>query len=283
MLQTGTDSVQNHSSMCTACELDPLQELTCPEQLPGSLRQIYLFEDLEETDLATIAADLKTVELQDGRWLYRQGEEADRFFLVQNGQVALFRQSLGGRESIVAILGENELFAEDLVSLDDPRYDLHARAIDDATVISFESAALRKLIHGSTGLCLRLLETQNRRQRVLLDHIERVTLFDATQRVLAYLLDQVEADSRPQPVRLTVPKSTLASHLSIQPETLSRALAKLRECNYLREEGATLVLHAPVELLAELACSRCSLRTWGCPGPDRLPAASAEPELRATL
>jgi len=75
---------------------------------------------------------------------------------------------------------------------------------------------------------------------------------------------------RPQPVQLAVPKATLASHLSIQPETLSRALAKLRDCNYLREEGANLVLDAPEHLLAELACARCSLRAWGCPGPKRL-------------
>jgi len=260
--------------MCKACELDPLQELTCPEQLPGSLRQIYLFEKLEEVQLAEIAAGLTTIELTEGRWLHRQGDDAEHFYLVQEGQIALFRQSLGGRESIVAIVGENELFTEELVFREDPRYDLHARAIGDAKVVSFESSVMRKFIMDSTPLCLQLMETLNRRQQVLLDHIERLTLFDATQRVLAYLLDQVEAVPKPQPVKLSVPKSTLASHLSIQPETLSRALAKLRECNYLREEGAELVLDAPAHLLADLACSRCSLRSWGCPGPDRL---SSEP------
>ena len=257
--------------MCKACELDPLQELTCPEQLPGSLRQIYLFEELEEVQLAEIAGGLQTTDLPDGQWLHRQGESADRFFLVQEGQVALFRQSLGGRESIVAIVGENELFAEELMIREEPRYDLHARAIGDAKVVGFDSRSMRRFVEGSTALCLRLMETQTRRQQVLLDHIERLTLFDATQRVLAYLLDQVEAVGRPQQIRLSVPKSTLASHLSIQPETLSRAFAKLRDSNVLREVGATLVVDAPEHLLADLACSRCSLRSWGCPGPDRPP------------
>lgn len=274
--------IQNRISMCNACEFDPLEELTCPQQLPGSLRRIHLFEDLEDDALAAIAAGLATIELPDGRWLYRQGEDAKRFYFVQRGRIALFRQSLGGRESIVAIVGENELFADELVFAEEPRYDLHARAVGTTQLVSFESSAMRRLVLGSTALCLRLLETQNRRQGVLLDHIERLTLFDATQRVLAYLLDQVEADpravSRAQPVRLSVPKSTLASHLAIQPETLSRAFAKLRECNYLREEGSALVLDAPDDLLAGLACSRCSLSSWGCPGPNRLRPVSLDQE-----
>jgi len=219
--------------MCNACESNPLQEITCPEQLPGSLRRLYLFKGLSDAELGRIATGLKTLDLEEDRWLYRQGDAADHFYLVKSGQIALFRQSPSGRESIVAILSENELFAEDIVFQADAQYDLHARSIGKARVVRFDSAPLRSLVPGSIDLCRRLLETQHRRQQVLLDHIERLTLFNATQRVLAYLLDQVEAVPKPQPVELSVPKSTLASHLSIQPETLSRALAKLRDCNYL--------------------------------------------------
>ena len=114
------------------------------------------------------------------------------------------------------------------------------------------------------------MTTLHRRQQMLLDHIERVTLQDATRRLVAYLLDRAGSVSGPKRLRLSVPKSTLASHLSIQPATLSRILTRLKECHYLREEGDSLLLLEPQDLRSGHGCSMCHLRYWGCPGPGEL-------------
>ena len=257
--------------MCRACAVDDVSALVCRERIPDYLRQLYLFRGLSEECLAEIVGGLRTLRLDSGQWLYREGDPAHRFFVLREGQIALFRQCPEGRESVIAIVGADEVFGEELLVLDDARHDVHAKAIGDCTLLSLDRRIFRSLLNDSVALCQRVMTTLHRRQQMLLDHIERLTLHDATQRLLAYLQDRAGDESGPRRLRLSIPKSTLASHLSIQPETLSRIFTRLKDCQYLRQEGDTLVLLVPEDLRFGTGCSQCHLRYWGCPGPAALP------------
>ena len=269
--------------MCLACAEDLAAALVCAERLADYLRRGYLFRDLGDEQLDEIVAGARTVSLADGQWLYRQGDAADRFFVVREGQMALFRQSAEGRECIIALLGADEVFGEELVFLPAAEHDLNARAIGDTTLLSLDRVAFRSHLETTPALGKRLMATLYRRQRMLLDHIERLTLQDATQRLMAYLLAQVREEGGAQRLELALPKSTLAAHLSIQPETLSRILARLKECDYLSEEGDALLVQVEA-LRSGLSCTLCHLR-WGCPGPEKLlqPLAEGGPRPTAWL
>ncbi len=254
--------------MCRACVDDESAALVCTERLVDYLRRQHLFGDLSEEQLEEVVAASRSERLADGQWLYRQGDRADRFYVVREGQVALFRQSSEGRESIITIVGPDEVFGDELVFLAEAMHDLNARAVGDVTLLSLDRVGFRSYLERSAGLGLRLLGTLHRRHGMLLDHIERLTLQDATQRLMAYLLDRVGNGQGPQRLELSLPKSTLAAHLSIQPETLSRILGRLKRCEYLREDGEVLIVQSE-ELRAGLGCSQCPHR-WGCPGPEQL-------------
>ena len=254
--------------MCRACIDDHAAELVCSERLPAYLRQTYLFRDLSEQQLDQVVKSSRTQRLLDGRSLFHQGDTARRFYVLREGQIALYRQSAEGRESIVAIVGPNEVFGEELLFLEEAFHDLNARAIGDCTLVAIERLGFRSFLQESAALGFRLMGTMYRRHKMLLDHIERLTLQDATQRLMAYLLDQVGSEEGPYRLALALPKSTLAAHLSIQPETLSRILGRLKECEYLREEGEDLIVQTE-QMRSGLACSQCSQR-WGCPGPNQL-------------
>ena len=45
--------------------------------------------ELTEAQLSRVLDRSHTVRLNDGQWLYRQGDRAERFFVVRDGQVAL--------------------------------------------------------------------------------------------------------------------------------------------------------------------------------------------------
>jgi len=254
--------------MCRSCVDDESALLVCSERLPDYLRRQHLFGELTKAQLAAVVGRSRSVQLVDDQWLYRRGDRANRFFVVREGQIALFRQSSAGRESIITIVGPDEVFGDELIFLDRATHDLNARSVGDSILLSLDRAGFRSFLAGSPALGLRLLGTLHRRQRMLLDHIERLTLQDATQRFMAYLLDRVGSGRGPQRLELSLPKSTLAAHLSIQPETLSRILGRLKECEYLREEGEALIVQSE-QLRAGLGCSQCPHR-WGCPGPDQM-------------
>ncbi len=270
--------------MCRACVADESAALVCAERLPDYLRRQHLFGDLSAEQLDQVVGRLRTVRLADGQWLYRQGDRAERFFVVREGQIALFRQSSEGRESIITIVGTDEVFGDELIFLPEAFHDLNARSVGDSTLLSLDRTGFRSFLKGTAALGFRLLGTLHRRQKMLLDHIERLTLQDATQRLMAYLLDRVGKGQGPQRLELSLPKSTLAAHLSIQPETLSRILARLKECDYLREEDDALIVNSE-QLRSGLSCTVCHLR-WGCPGPEKLLSPLTEPaaiELASSL
>ena len=171
--------------MCRACAVDRASALVCRERLSEYLHELYLFHGLAEDRLEGIASSLRTQHLSDGQWLYREGDVAERFYVLREGQIALFRQSPEGRESVIAIVGEDEVFGEELLVEDDARHDVHARAIGACTLLGIERQAFRSLMSESVELCQRVMTTLHRRQQMLLDHIERLTLHDATQRLIA--------------------------------------------------------------------------------------------------
>lgn len=254
--------------MCIACVDDHSAALVCEERLPDYLRQNYLFQDLTDDQLEQVRAGLRTETIRDGDTLFRQHDSARWFYVLREGHIALYRQSAEGRESIIAIVGPDEVFGEELLFLESAHHDLNARAVGDCTLLCIDRAGFRSFLETSASLGFRLMGTLYRRQRLLFDHIERLTLQDATQRLMAYLLDQVSGEGGAQRLELALPKSTLASHLAIQPETLSRILARLKECDYLHEEGDALIVQTEA-MRAGLMCERCEQR-WGCPGPGRL-------------
>ncbi|MEM7582639.1 MAG: Crp/Fnr family transcriptional regulator [Acidobacteriota bacterium] len=242
--------------------------MVCRNPTSDYLRQLLLFQGMSEQRLVELVVSSRNLQLNDGQWLYREGDPAERFYVLREGQIALFRQSPEGRESVVVIVSEAEVFGEELLLLDDARHDMHAKAIGACNLLALDRRVFRSLLNDSAELCQRVIMTLHRRQQMLLDHIERLTLHDATQRLIAYVLERSSGESGSKRFRLSIPKSTLASHLSIQPETLSRILTRLKECHYLRQEGDDLILLAPEDLRSGIGCSQCHLRYWGCPGPS---------------
>ena len=251
--------------MCRGCTEDPSLALQCRNLREETLRRVYLFEDLPLALLDQVLDRMRESTLGPDQWLCFCGDPAPSFYLVQEGEVALLRHSEDGDEFIVAIIGPGELFAEDLVFLEEPRHLLSARTLGPCQVAEFDGRQLRGFLDGEPALLHKLLHTQHRRNAMLLDEIERVTVRSATERLMAFLESQAALGaSAPQ----RIPKRVLASRLSIRPETLSRLLGRLKACRRLEEADGCLVL-AGSEEGACVECDACPGRVWGCPGPRR--------------
>ncbi len=276
--------------MCRACAESERAALLCQERIPDYLHQMHLFRRLEKSCIETMSATATTRELSDGSWIFRRGEAATHLYIVRGGQVALSRESMDGRESIIAIVGVDEVFGEELVFLDRCDRDLNARAVGPTTLLCLDRGSVRTLLERSQELSLSLLQTAHLRQRMLLDHIERISLQDAGGRLIAYLLSeaadapQIKTGSSSCPqrpthrsshqhtslgvrrIRLQMPKHALAAHLAIQPETLSRALARLKRDGSVNEVQSELLIDCD-RLSHTQSCEDCERRCWGCPGP----------------
>src|SRR5690606_32471169 len=116
-----------------------------------------------------------------------------------------------------------------------------------------------------------LLASMSRRLHMLVNQIESLTLQNATYRLVTYLLEQLPGGSATAPeIQLSVPKSVIAARLAIQPETLSRIVARVRQGGLVELHGAHIA--APdVQALRKLV----HMPPEGDTPAERAPAGSA--------
>ncbi len=209
-----------------------------PDRL-AELRRAYLFADMAPEHMQALASSMQDLRLKAGENLFRHGQPAERFFFLREGLVKLYRLSPEGDEKIIEIMRPGETFAEAVMFMGNAgRYPVNAEAVSEARLYAFDQKAFLKLLHESSEACFGLLASMSRRLHMLVNQIESLTLQNATYRLVAYLLDQIPADSKnASEVQLTTPKGVIASRLAIQPETLSRILARLRNGNLIEVHG----------------------------------------------
>ncbi len=209
-----------------------------PDRLP-ELRRAYLFADMAPEHLQTLVNGMQDLRLKAGENLFRHGQPAERFFFLREGLVKLYRLSPEGDEKIIEIMRPGETFAEAVMFMGNQgRYPVNAEAVSEARLYSFDQKTFLKLLHDSSEACFGLLASMSRRLHMLVNQIESLTLQNATYRLVAYLLELIPTDSKnASEVQLTTPKGVIASRLAIQPETLSRILARLRNGNLIEVHG----------------------------------------------
>lgn len=206
----------------------PLEELPDHPLLAG----------LDPAQLERIALASERVELAAGETLFDAGEPASRFYVVLDGQLKLFQLSAAGQEKVVELLTPGRTFAEAVMFMPQRRYPVFCEALTDAAVCALNARVFLEILETTPETTLKLLAALSMKLRSRLADIEALAFQNATLRVVGYLLDLVpEGAGNAAEVELPFAKKNVAARLSLQPETLSRVFARLRERNLLVMEG----------------------------------------------
>jgi CRP-like cAMP-binding protein len=212
--------------------------------LSAELRRAYLFAELSESHVARLLEDTRELKLQPGETLFRHGEPAGHFYFLRQGLVKLFRLSPEGDEKIIEIIRPGETFAEAVMFMGTKgRYPVNAEAVSEARLLAFSQSRFLGMLREMPEASFSLLASMSRRLHMLVNQIESLTLQNATYRLVTYLLEQLPGGSATAPeIQLSVPKSVIAARLAIQPETLSRILARLRQGGLVEVHGAHIAV-----------------------------------------
>lgn len=164
----------------------------------------------------------------EGETIFLQGDPAKAVFIVLSGFIKLSRMTPSGTEAVVAILGRNRSFAEAMALRGTP-YPVSAEAISDCTILQIDGARLRQLLLEKPEFAIGLLASTFIHLQGLVDQIEKLKAHTGVQRVAQFLADLTKQETGPCEVLLPYNKRLIAGNLGMQPESLSRAFARLRE------------------------------------------------------
>ena len=195
------------------------------------LSLLPLFQEMSAEELARLEQGCELRRLARGDMVFRYGEPCEAFHLCVMGQIKLFVLSPAGQEKVIEIVSPGQSFAEALMFSSRP-YILNAQALADGLLLSICKDAVVAEIERDPRFSMRMLAGISRRLHGLVHDVEAYALHSGAQRVIGYLLRDLDATSDRRgtdviTVSLPVSKATIASRQSLTPEYFSRVLHDL--------------------------------------------------------
>jgi CRP/FNR family transcriptional regulator, dissimilatory nitrate respiration regulator len=211
------------------------------------LRQVFLFSSFtaEEIELVQAAASFK--EINKGGQVFSEGLEASAFFIVATGKVKIYKVSPDGKEHTLHIHGQGEPVAEAAI-FDSMTYPASCMALEDSTLIRISRDGILNLIKKRPELALKMMSGYSKRLRQFVAKIEELSLKDIKSRLAGYLLENSVVENGKTVFYLDYSKKELSSLLGTIPETLSRALAFLKQRKLIAEENNKIIIPDPEKL-----------------------------------
>ncbi|MFY0989152.1 Crp/Fnr family transcriptional regulator [Halomonas sp. C05BenzN] len=205
-----------------------------------AIRQVPLFAGLEDETLALLTHGALERGYRRGSWLFSEGEPADRFYVVLDGWVKLFRESHDGNECMVGLFTRGESFAE-AAMFDRLGFPVNAAVAEDARLLIFPAEHFLTTLQHHHELALNLLANLSGMLRGLIRQLDQLTTQPTYQRLAAFLVTLCPSGAARATVCLPCDKLLIAGRLGMKPESFSRALARLREVGVYSERNCVLI------------------------------------------
>lgn len=204
-----------------------------------------LFATLSSDTARALRSEMTEQEFDKGDVIFGEGDPGDRLFLILSGRVTLGQKSQDGREALIAVLGEGEMFGE--LSLFDPGPRAStATAITPVKVASMGRAALRPWITQHPEVAEALLQALAERLRVANRALADLVFVDVPGRVakvLVRLADRFgDQEGDAYVVHHELTQEELARLVGASRETVNKALADFATRNWIRLESRGVVL-----------------------------------------
>ncbi len=185
--------------------------------------------DEHRRELAAIA-NLGSVKKRD--YLFHEGEKGSSMFLLVDGNIQLHKNTEDGREVVIRVIKPGEVFAE-VVLFEKESYPVSARAVTNATVLSFPKNGIHQLL-AEEGFRNDFIASLMAKQRYLTERIQELTTKDVEQRLFTFLRSQY---GEKETIHTPLSKKDIAAAIGTTPESLSRLIQRLHEDKIIDWQG----------------------------------------------
>ncbi|MEX2587105.1 MAG: cyclic nucleotide-binding domain-containing protein [Actinomycetota bacterium] len=121
------------------------------------LAELTPFSGLRDADLTTVAACGQNVSFAAGTYLFREGEPADRFFLLRQGRLALEAAEPGRGALVIDTIGPGEVAGFSWL-FPPYRWQFDGHALDRIAAVAFDGSCLRGKCDGDPRLGYELMK-----------------------------------------------------------------------------------------------------------------------------
>jgi len=219
------------------------------------LTNVPIFAKLDPAQLAFVTQRLVVKHYAPGELIFAEGDPCAGLYIVESGNIRIFKSSSDGREQVLSIDGAGSSVAE-LPVFDGGPYPASASAVGDATLLLLRKQDFQALCLAHPEVALKVLKVVGARLRRLVGIIEELSFTTVRRRLASYLfrLAQQEGKRTADGIEITLPANNqeLAAQIGTVRELVSRNLSRLQHEGILTVDARSVVVRNLAALEAEL-------------------------------
>lgn len=206
-----------------------------------ALRTLPLFQGIAPERLDGIARCASMRRVSRGTAVVLAGDSIDCVYFVLNGSLKVLVSDEDGREVILTMLGQGDIFGEMGVVDEAPR-SATVTAVSSSDLVSIPQSDFRRILQDNFELCLRIMGNLAQRLREADRKIESLALMDVYGRVARLLLDMAETVNGETVVKRKISKQDIAKMIGASREMVSRVMKDLQTRGLIDETDHGIVL-----------------------------------------
>lgn len=209
------------------------------------LKNIALFSQLSDAELATVAAAGIGRRVQAGQFLFAAGDPAVEVFIVKCGRVKVYSLDPEGRSFTLSLAGPNALVGQEAAFCRE-WYSVYAEAVEPSDLWVFSRAALVEVLRIHPDLALNAVRALSARLADTEERLAQLALGDVKSRTLHTLRRLAAEDGLPTDGGLKLRRrwthQELSDLISASRPTVTSVLRELQLEGLIRIDSRRIVV-----------------------------------------
>jgi CRP/FNR family transcriptional regulator len=179
-----------------------------------------------------------------GQIIFHEGDECRGFYIVESGQVKIFKTAPSGREQVLTVDGAGHSIGEVPVFDGEP-YPASAVATTESTLLFVSKREFQTLVLEHPEVGLKVLKNVGGRLRRLVALIEELSFTTVRGRLIGMLarLAREQGERTERGTEITLPgNQEIAAHIGTVRELVSRNLGRLQAEGMIRVDGKRVII-----------------------------------------
>lgn len=206
--------------MCNCCSK------MCTSKIP-------LFESLSLEEQKELVTEARHLDYKKGETVFSEYDPADKILVIRYGKVKINRYSLEGKEYVLDILTEGDIYGEQNI-FGGKAFEANAVALGDCGVCLISLSDIQELILRKPEIGVKILSVVGQKLSTANELVQLLSVNDAKARVAGFLLFRSTRIKR-DTIELT--RDDISAYINVRRETISRKLGELSKEGAVELEG----------------------------------------------
>lgn len=209
------------------------------------IKHFTFFSELEDGDLQKIADISIERSYKKNMVVFMEGEPGEAFYYIKSGKVKVYRTYEDGKEHIIHIFGEGDVFGEATLFNNVP-YPASASVYENAVIGVIKNKDLEALIGEAPDLALNMIRILARKLVFAQQKIRGLAFNDVFSRTAAQIFKLSEdygvKTEKGIKIGIQLSRQELADMVGTTRETISRTISRFKKDKCILEEDDGLVI-----------------------------------------